>query len=69
LWLPSVLASSIVYYWMAPALRDRLGDRLVAVAVQGEVDRGVPRAHGDLLGRRAGGDPQRYGGVAKVVDA
>jgi hypothetical protein len=41
----------------------------VAVAVQGEVDRGVPRAHGDLLGRRAGGDPQRHGGVAKVVDA
>jgi hypothetical protein len=26
-------------------------------------------AHGDLLGRRAGGDPQRHGGVAKVVDA
>src|SRR4030095_4377549 len=31
----------------------------VAVAVQREADRGMPRAHGDLLGRRAGGDPQR----------
>jgi hypothetical protein len=52
---------------MAPALRDRPGDRLVAVAVQGQPDRGVP-PHGDLLGRGAGGDPQRHDGVAKIVD-
>jgi len=41
----------------------------VAVAVQREADRGVPGPHGDLLGRRASGDPQRHGGVAKIVDA
>jgi hypothetical protein len=41
----------------------------MAIAVQGEADRGVPRAHSDLLGRRAGGDLQRRGRVAKVVDA
>src|SRR4029450_3067538 len=40
----------------------------VAVAVQCEADRGVAGPHGDLLGCRAGGDPQRHGGVPKIVD-
>src|SRR5512133_2687788 len=41
----------------------------MAVAVEREADRGMPRTYGDLLGRRTGGDPQRHRGVAKVVDA
>ncbi len=41
----------------------------MAVAVQGQANQGVPGAHGDLLGRRAGGDPRGHDGVAKIVDA
>ena len=40
----------------------------VAVAVEGEADRGVPGPGGDLLGIRAGRDPQGDRGVAQVVD-
>jgi len=46
----------------------RLGEQ-VTVAVQHEADRGVPRALRDLLGRGAGGDPQRHGGMPQIMDA
>jgi hypothetical protein len=39
----------------------------VAVAVQGECDRGVPGPDADLLGIGAGGDPQGHGGEPQVV--
>jgi hypothetical protein len=39
----------------------------VAVAVQGERDRGVPGPDANPLGVRAGRDPQRDGGVPQVV--
>src|SRR5688572_16417039 len=41
----------------------------VAVAVENDGDARVPGAGGDLLGVRAGRDPERDGGVAQVVDA
>jgi hypothetical protein len=41
----------------------------VAVAVQREAHRGVAGPGGNLLGIRAGRDPQRHRGVAQVVDA
>ena len=53
----------------AVAERD-VGLRLeVAVAVEGEADRGVTGQGSNFLGARAGGDPERDGGVPKVVDA
>ncbi len=39
----------------------------MAVAVRVKLTEVCP-PQGDLLGRRAGGDPQRHGGVAKIVD-
>ena len=41
----------------------------VAIAVQGEADRGVAGPGGDLLGIRAGRDPQRHRCMPQVMDA
>jgi hypothetical protein len=53
------------------AIPERLiGVRMeVAVAVQGEADRGMPGPGGDLLGIGAGRDPQRHRRMPQVVDA
>jgi hypothetical protein len=41
----------------------------VAVAVEGEADRRVTGQGSNFLGARAGGDPERDGGVPEVVNA
>jgi ADP-ribose pyrophosphatase YjhB (NUDIX family) len=41
----------------------------VAVAVQGEADRGMPGPGGDLLGIRPGSNPQRHCRMPQVMDA
>jgi hypothetical protein len=41
----------------------------VAMAVEGETDRGVPGPSGDLLGIRPGRNPQRHRRMPQVVDA
>jgi hypothetical protein len=41
----------------------------MAIAIQGEADRGVPGPSGDLLGIRPGRNPQRHGRMPQVVNA
>ena len=41
----------------------------VAIAVEGEADRGMPGPRGDLLGIRPGRNPQRDRRMPQVVDA
>jgi hypothetical protein len=52
---------------MAPALRERPGIVWWPQRSRVKLTEVCP-PHGDLLGRGAGGDPQRHDGVAKIVD-